>query len=192
MARLAPLYNGRMPTNQLRDLDLLRPDFKERAEGFLSALRREFPGYTVGVHETLRTPERQAWLFEQGRSRPGNIVTWTLNSNHLHGIALDWHFAKEGRAIWNDELYVEAYSKVPPAAYGLETLGSVEQVHIQLLNANQKREAEVPFDAEPDALLIVYDATGLEVLRLEVPAGGSIIDRQRGNRRYIRVEAPQD
>lgn len=37
------------------------------------------------VIEGLRTPERQAELYAQGRTKPGNIVTWTLKSPHLAG-----------------------------------------------------------------------------------------------------------
>jgi peptidoglycan L-alanyl-D-glutamate endopeptidase CwlK len=35
------------------------------------------------VIEGVRTPERQRELYAQGRTKPGNIVTWTLKSNHL-------------------------------------------------------------------------------------------------------------
>jgi len=31
----------------------------------------------------VRTPERQAELYAQGRTKPGEIVTWTLKSNHF-------------------------------------------------------------------------------------------------------------
>lgn len=31
----------------------------------------------------VRTPERQAELYAQGRTKPGQVVTWTLNSNHF-------------------------------------------------------------------------------------------------------------
>ena len=31
----------------------------------------------------VRTPERQAELYAQGRTKPGPIVTWTLKSNHF-------------------------------------------------------------------------------------------------------------
>jgi peptidoglycan L-alanyl-D-glutamate endopeptidase CwlK len=31
----------------------------------------------------VRTPERQAELYAQGRTKPGAIVTWTLRSNHF-------------------------------------------------------------------------------------------------------------
>lgn len=35
------------------------------------------------VVEGVRTPERQRELYAQGRTKPGDIVTWTLNSNHF-------------------------------------------------------------------------------------------------------------
>lgn len=35
------------------------------------------------VNEGVRTPERQKELYAQGRTKPGNIVTWTMNSNHF-------------------------------------------------------------------------------------------------------------
>lgn len=35
------------------------------------------------VLEGVRTPERQKQLYAQGRTAPGDIVTWTLNSNHF-------------------------------------------------------------------------------------------------------------
>ena len=35
------------------------------------------------------TQARQNLLYEQGRSRPGPVVTWTRNSNHLVGRAVD-------------------------------------------------------------------------------------------------------
>jgi len=35
------------------------------------------------VIEGVRTPERQAQLYAQGRTKPGNKVTWTLKSNHF-------------------------------------------------------------------------------------------------------------
>lgn len=31
----------------------------------------------------VRTPERQAELYAQGRTKPGPVVTWTLKSNHF-------------------------------------------------------------------------------------------------------------
>lgn len=46
------------------------------------------------VIEGVRTPERQRALYAQGRTKPGKVVTWTLNSNHFrqadgYGHAVD-------------------------------------------------------------------------------------------------------
>lgn len=35
------------------------------------------------VLEGVRTPQRQRELYAQGRTKPGQIVTWTLTSNHF-------------------------------------------------------------------------------------------------------------
>ncbi len=35
------------------------------------------------ILEGVRTPARQKELYAQGRTKPGNIVTWTLKSNHF-------------------------------------------------------------------------------------------------------------
>lgn len=36
----------------------------------------------IFVIEGLRTDQRQAELYAQGRSKPGKIVTWTMQSKH--------------------------------------------------------------------------------------------------------------
>lgn len=43
----------------------------------------------IFITETYRSPERQKYLYQQGRTRPGQIVTWTLNSNHSSRLAWD-------------------------------------------------------------------------------------------------------
>ncbi len=35
------------------------------------------------VLEGVRTPQRQRELYAQGRTKPGDVVTWTLTSNHF-------------------------------------------------------------------------------------------------------------
>jgi len=70
------------------------------------------------VLEGVRTPARQKELYAQGRTRPGQVVTWTLTSNH---------FAKAdgfGHAVdlapypvdWNDLKKFDAISKAMFAA----------------------------------------------------------------------------
>lgn len=72
-------------------------------------------GVTPLVVETLRTKERQYWLYGQGRTalqlikkkvpvkyaHKGAIVTQTLNSIHLTGCAVDIVPLRSGKAIWD-------------------------------------------------------------------------------------------
>lgn len=67
------------------------------------------------VLEGVRTPARQKELYAQGRTKPGNKVTWTLNSNHF--INPKTHY---GHAVdlvpypvdWNDLKKFDAIAKV--------------------------------------------------------------------------------
>ncbi|MFJ6264251.1 M15 family metallopeptidase [Lysinibacillus xylanilyticus] len=43
----------------------------------------------IFITETYRSQERQNYLYAQGRTQPGQIVTWTLNSNHKSRLAWD-------------------------------------------------------------------------------------------------------
>ena len=62
--------------------------------------------FDVIVVEGVRTKQRQRDLFAQGRTKPGKIVTWTLMSKHIDGLAVDLapydHTKKE--ILWNDIL----------------------------------------------------------------------------------------
>lgn len=41
------------------------------------------------VLEGVRTIERQRELYEQGRTKPGKVITWTMQSKHIDGLAVD-------------------------------------------------------------------------------------------------------
>lgn len=43
----------------------------------------------VFITETYRSQARQNYLYEQGRTRPGQVVTWTRSSNHTSRRAWD-------------------------------------------------------------------------------------------------------
>lgn len=76
--------------SQFRTLEALAPDVGLRAYYLLSWLR--YYGARVRVSEGLRSAERQQQLYAQGRTSPGRIVTWTLQSKHLTGHAFDIDF----------------------------------------------------------------------------------------------------
>lgn len=68
---------------------------------------------TVGfmVVEGLRTLERQKQLYAQGRTTKGKIVTWTLKSKHLDGLAVDLAPIQNGQIDWTDLTKFDAIAK---------------------------------------------------------------------------------
>lgn len=55
-------------------------------------LSRHLPGRYVIVTEGKRSMARQVWLYAAGRTRPGPKVTWTMQSMHFKGLAVDIAF----------------------------------------------------------------------------------------------------
>ena len=80
-----------MSTEQCRDINKLNPKAKLACEYLLKACKEA--GLNIIVTETLRTTERQQYLYAQGRTRPGNIVTncdgVKNKSIHQYGNAFD-------------------------------------------------------------------------------------------------------
>jgi peptidoglycan L-alanyl-D-glutamate endopeptidase CwlK len=74
-----------------RDLTLLAPKFRAAVEAAIA--EAEAQGYPVGIVEAGRTDEHQRWLYAQGRTRPGPIVTnapTALTSWHGYFLAIDF------------------------------------------------------------------------------------------------------
>jgi hypothetical protein len=127
----------------IRSLEVLHPSFASRLLVFEQHLRE------AGVHftrrETWRSPERQAWLFQQGRSRPGPIVTATLTS---------WHSVVDERGVPSAKAadYNVSRSQMPRFhevawAVGLETYGpdSNDPGHVYMPGAEAFPEEELVF-----------------------------------------------
>lgn len=76
----------------IRDINALTPAAAAVCKLFLLAAADA--GLSVFVTETLRTAERQAWLFASGRTRPGRILTYSKSgqSEHEKGAAFDVAF----------------------------------------------------------------------------------------------------
>jgi len=53
-------------------------------------------GADIAVVSAGRTAAEQARLYEQGRTRPGAVVTWTRASQHIGGQAVDLAFRVRG------------------------------------------------------------------------------------------------
>ena len=71
-----------------RDLTLLRDDVERNARLFLQLCEEQ--GLKVLITQTLRDDEYQAYLYEQGRTRPGSIITNGKRTTfHGAGLAFD-------------------------------------------------------------------------------------------------------
>lgn len=87
------------PTTPIKDVSALDPELQARLARVTERMKAEF-GHDVTVVETARSQERQDVLYEQGRSTPGAVVTWTKDSLHTQGEAADvivdgsWNNAK--------------------------------------------------------------------------------------------------
>jgi hypothetical protein len=114
------------PSKPVKDVEALDPELRARLNRVIDRMQNEY-GHSVTVVETARSQERQDTLFAQGRTTPGNIVTWTQHSNHTQGAAVDvivdgsWQNAKGFSRL--QEIAVEE---------GLETLGAKDPGHLQL------------------------------------------------------------
>lgn len=92
-------------TRAYTNMDGLYPAFRERVDKMLEQANRETTGKHADfvrwvVIETYRPAARQAYLYAQGRTREGNIVTWTLKSRHISGLAVDVAPLKKDGSIW--------------------------------------------------------------------------------------------
>lgn len=67
----------------------------------------------------LRTPAEQAELYAQGRTKPGPIVTWTLNSRHIGGFAVDLAAYVGGAISWEERHYAPIGAAMKRAAIDL-------------------------------------------------------------------------
>lgn len=72
------MLNHRLSAASKRKLENVHPLLVAVVELALLKSKVDFK-----VIEGVRTKERQKVLYAQGRTAPGPIVTWTLNSNHF-------------------------------------------------------------------------------------------------------------
>lgn len=64
-------------------------------------------GIPFMVTSTYRSPEEQANLYAQGRTKPGKIVTWVKHSKHNDRKAFDIAILKMGVPVWDVKISVD-------------------------------------------------------------------------------------
>lgn len=72
--------------------------------------------FDVIVVEGLRTKARQADLYAQGRTKPGKVVTWTMESKHIQGRAVDLAPMLGDAIDWSDPKKFDAINTAMQAA----------------------------------------------------------------------------
>jgi uncharacterized protein YcbK (DUF882 family) len=121
-------------TNEVvKSVAALDPELQDKLARVVSRMQEE-TGKTVSVNETFRTQDRQNMLFAQGRQTPGEVVTWTQNSKHTQGRAVD--VTVEGG---NANLY-QTLQRIANEV-GLHTLGAIDPGHLELPGTGAKLDA---------------------------------------------------
>jgi peptidoglycan L-alanyl-D-glutamate endopeptidase CwlK len=120
-----------------RNYEDLAPFFAQKLKAALAECSDL--GYSVDLFEGYRSPERQDWLYAQGRSREGKIVTHAKawQSWHQYGLAADIVGKVNGKWDWSID-----YDKIGEvmARHGFETL-KFEKAHFQITQGMQIKKA---------------------------------------------------
>ena len=124
-----------VPNGIERSVAALDPALQEKLARVMTRMHQE-TGHDVQVGETYRTQSRQNALFAQGRSAPGEVVTWTQYSKHTQGRAVDL-------LVDNGAGNSDAYAALRRIATeeGLRTLGARDPGHLELPTAADTRIA---------------------------------------------------
>lgn len=100
-----------LSTTSQKKLLGVHPDLIKVVERAITLTQVDF-----AVIQGLRTPAEQDALYAQGRTTPGDIVTWTLHSNHISGHAVDLGAFVNGEYIRGvNEKELEYYDSVAKA-----------------------------------------------------------------------------
>ena len=131
-----------------RSLDHLHPVVRLAVKKVRDQLNKE--GHSFEVFESFRTPQRQAFLYAQGRTRPGSKVTkappWS--SYHQYGLAVDFVLKVNGNWSWETKgKFAKGWQRLHALGdkLGLEPL-SWELPHLQYkgVTINQLRSGDFP------------------------------------------------
>lgn len=101
----------KLSQKSLNKLEGVHEDLQKVVHKAIALTKVDF-GVTCG----LRTVEEQKALYAQGRTKPGKIVTWTMNSRHLTGKAVDLVAYKDGKVSWDEKLYKDIAAAMLEAA----------------------------------------------------------------------------
>ena len=128
-----------------RSLEGLSPELRARVERVMERMKNEY-GHDVTLVETTRSQERQDWLFAQGRTRSGSVVTWTRDSAHTRGEAVDVMID----GSWDNAAGFARLQRIAREE-GLRTLGMKDPGHLELPSSKSPVDRNAEARARVDA-----------------------------------------
>lgn len=93
-------------THSLAQLQLLHPKLRDIAiQAYTEAVSATPAGVHPYIDQTYRTFAESDKLYQQGRTTPGEIVTYALPGHSWHNwaLALDFHLQINGKDVWPDK-----------------------------------------------------------------------------------------
>lgn len=129
-----------------RDIDLLRPDVAANCHLWVERCRTA--GLNVLVTNTVRDREYQAYLYEQGRTRPGGIVTNSpVPTFHADTSGLAFDFCKnvKGHEYDDKDFFREAaaIAKEMGFSWGGDWRSFVDLPHIQWDDGRRYTDSDI-------------------------------------------------
>lgn len=129
-----------------RKITTLAPEARPKFTAFMADAQRvaRSHGTELAIWWAVRPLEKQTELYQQGRTVPGDVVTYTIASNHLWGMAVDLVFrSPAGEPLFNGPPGASGYPRwyyrelLPLAAkHGLRSLYLAREIdapHIELV-----------------------------------------------------------
>ena len=141
-----------------RDINSLQPLAKKACTLFLATCAER--GIEIFLTECYRSQERQDYLYEQGRTRPGKIVTWTRNSNHKSGMA--WDVAcKASNDLYDRKILAKAGAVAKEL--GIEWGGTWQQQDTPHFQINNEWKEPVKADTELQSAAAKIVSKGINI-----------------------------
>lgn len=106
----------KLSTNSVKRLATVKPPLRKLIERAADISQQPFE-----IVQGNRTQAEQNALYAQGRSKPGKVVTWTKNSRHIGGGAIDFAALSSGKVSWSEKLYPAIALAIKQAAKELGT-----------------------------------------------------------------------
>lgn len=105
----------------IKRADTLHPAVRQQVVDYITEIEKDFPeGTFVRIVQALRTPQEQAVLYAQGRTKPGKIVTNAKpgSSYHEYGLAIDGAIIVNGKVDWNNPLWMKVVEYFKARSWG--------------------------------------------------------------------------